>query len=299
MEELSKYIDGNTLVTLYTNGTKTMFTKDDKIKLDFPTNIDIKITDQCPFECTFCHEGSYSEGKHAPLSNFKFIRTLTPGTEVTLSGGAITTYPLLKQVLTKFKKQGVITNITVHIKEVVSHANMLAQLQEEQLIYSINVSMPPHQISIEEKKALAKLKNVVFCVINGIFDIGFFGELSAAVDEPELLILGYKDFKRGHQLYDKQGGLIQYRQEALRQNLQEITKFFKVIFFDDLALKQLRIKDQVPSEEWKLKDCGDEKSVTFYIDAVKGEFAKNSISEKRHRLTRNVKGMFKIAKRDK
>ena len=188
-KKISEYINGNTLVTLYNDGTKIMFTKDNEFDLEFPTNIDVKITNCCNnvAPCNaFCHEGSKPGGKHAPLSNFKFINSLVAGTEVALGGGALTTHPKLEEILIKFKKQGVIVNVTVHIQEVLKNADMLADFQNRGLIYGIGVSVTAHEFTEFEKEQLSKLKNVVFHIINGIFDIGFLGELSKSIAHPKL-----------------------------------------------------------------------------------------------------------------
>ena len=304
MEILGKYMNGNTLVTLYEDGTKVMFTKDDEFDLDFPTNMDVKITNNCNnvAPCNaFCHENSKPGGKHAPLSNFKFINSLVAGTEVALGGGALTTHPKLEEILIKFKKQGVIVNITVHIQEVLKNADMLADFQNRGLIYGIGVSVTAHEFTEFEKEQLSKLKNVVFHIINGIFDIGFLGELSKSIAHPKLLILGFKDFRRGHQLYDKTKNLIEIKQDAMKNNLKEITKMFDVVSFDNLAIEQLDIKNQVSKEEWERGYQGEEGSITMYIDAVKGVFAQNSIAplDKRYKLTNNVRNMFRKIQKER
>ena len=299
MKKLGEYKNGNTLVTLYEDGTKTMFTKDNEFDLEFPTNMDVKITDNCPIGCVFCHENSKPGGKHAPLSNFKFINSLVAGTEVALGGGALTTHPKLEEILIKFKKQGVIANVTVHIQEVLKNADMLADFQNRGLIHGIGVSVTSHEFTEFEKEQLSKLKNVVFHIINGIFDIGFLGELSKSIVHPKLLILGFKDFRRGHQLYDKTKNLIEIKQNAMKKNLNEIIKMFDVVSFDNLAIEQLDIKNQVSEEEWERGFQGEEGSLTMYIDAVKGEFAKNSISTKRYKITTNVRNMFRTVRKEK
>ena len=299
MKKLGEYMNGNTLVTLYEDGTKVMFTKDDEFDLDFPTNMDIKITNNCPIGCVFCHENSKPGGKHASLSNFKFINSLVAGTEVALGGGALTTHPKLEEILIKFKKQGVIVNVTVHIQEVLKNADMLADFQNRGLIHGIGVSVTAHEFTEFEKEQLSKLKNVVFHIINGIFDIGFLGELSKSIAHPKLLILGFKDFRRGHQLYEKTKNLIEIKQNAMKKNLNEIVKMFEVVSFDNLAIEQLDIKNQVSEEEWERCYQGDEGSSTMFIDAVKGEFAKNSISTKRYKITTNVRNMFRTVRKEK
>lgn len=302
MEILGKYMNGNTLVTLYEDGTKTMFTKDDEFNLDFPTNIDIKITNCCNnfASCNaFCHERAKPDGKHAPLANFNFIKSLVPGTEVALGGGAITSHPKLEEILSKFKEQGVITNVTVHIREIAKHGDKLVEYQEKGLIHGIGVSVPAKEFTFLESHQLNRLKNVVFHVINGIYDIGYLSTLAKSIDKPKLLILGYKDFGRGHGYLAKEKEYINFRQNAMKEHLDEIIKLFDVVSFDNLALEQLDIKSKVSQEEWEHCYQGDEGSSTMFIDAVKGEFAKNSISTKRYKITTNVRNMFRTIRKEK
>lgn len=301
-KKISEYMNGNTLVTLYEDGTKVMFTKDDEFDLDFPTNIDIKITNCCnnAASCNaFCHERAKPNGKHAPISNFKFIKSLVPGTEVALGGGAITSHPKLEEILTKFKKQGVIANVTVHIREIADHGNKLIEYQEKGLIHGIGVSVPAREFTPLELHQLKKLKNVVFHIINGVYDIGYLSTLAKSIDKPKLLILGYKDFGRGHGYLGKEKKYIEFRQNVMKEHLDEIIKLFDVVSFDNLALEQLDIKNRVSQEEWERHYQGEEGSLTMYIDAVKGEYGINSIAIKRYKITNNVRNMFRTVKKEK
>ncbi len=44
---------------------------------------------------------------------------------------------------------------------------------------------------------------------------------------------------------------------------------------------------------------GDDGNYTFYIDLVKGEFAKNSVSDERYPLLDNIDDMFKRIQNEK
>jgi len=54
---LHSYQNGNTLVNLYNDGTKTREYEGEP-KPVFPESIDVKITNYCDAGCTFCHEKS-------------------------------------------------------------------------------------------------------------------------------------------------------------------------------------------------------------------------------------------------
>ena len=68
---------------------------------------------------------------------------------------------------------------------------------------------------------------------------------------------------------------------GMYDNLAEIQKMFEVLSFDNLAINQLDVKRIVPVEKWDEFYMGDDGGFTFYIDMVKGEFAKNSLSDER------------------
>ena len=51
--------------------------------------------------------------------------------------------------------------------------------------------------------------------------------------------------------------------------------------FDNLALKQLNIKQYLTDEEWDRFYCGTDGAFTMYIDAVKQEYAPTSRSSNR------------------
>ena len=73
---------------------------------------------------------------------------------------------------------------------------------------------------------------------------------------------------------------------------------FKVISFDNLALKQLDVKNNLTEEQWKEFYQGDDGTMTMYVDGVKQEFAKTSTSPTRYNLLNNIDDMFKVIKEE-
>ena len=71
MQLLSKYINGNYSIEIYDDGTKIRETEEESFDASFPENIDIKITNYCLNNCSFCFESSSSEGKHIMDYNLK------------------------------------------------------------------------------------------------------------------------------------------------------------------------------------------------------------------------------------
>ena len=112
----------------------------------------------------------------------------------------------------------------------------------------------------------------------------------------KILILGYKDFGRGHDLLEKAGAIIQIQIDWLKNNLSNLMGKFKVISFDNLAIEQLAVKDVLTDEQWNKFYQGDDGTHTMYVDLVNKQFAKTSTSVERYPLLSNIDDMFKIIK---
>lgn len=92
-----------------------------------------------------------------------------------------------------------------------------------------------------------------------------------------------------------------YRIMALKELLPYMVKekWFDSISFDNLALKQLDVKNLVPRDKWDMFYMGDEGSSTMYVDMVNREFAANSTSETRYPLLDNIEDMLKVIHQEK
>lgn len=295
-ELLYKYNNGNAIVTIYNDGTRICETEDDEFKFDFPMNMDIKITNYCTKGCPFCHENSNPKGKHAPLENFDFVDSWSVGVEAALGGGMVTTHPQLAEILTKFSSKGIIANTTLHQDELIENFDMIKKYQKNGLIRAIGVSL--HKPTVELAKCVNQLDNVVFHVINGIVTPQHFDWIRRNINNPKVLILGYKHFRRGNDFYDIANKRIGELQRLLYAALPRLLKEMNVVSFDNLALEQLNVKRLLTDEEWNLFYQGDEGSSNMYIDAVEGKFAQNSTSTVRYDLAKDVKEMFEVIRND-
>lgn len=87
---LNCYKNGNHYTTIFSDGTKVCetigFAKNQTFK--FPENMDLKISDQCPVGCKYCHESSTPNGKFGNIMDLPFVDTLVPGTECAIGGGS-------------------------------------------------------------------------------------------------------------------------------------------------------------------------------------------------------------------
>lgn len=294
---LNEYKNGNAIVQIFEDGTRiTEWPDDEKINLDFPLSIDFKITNWCDQMCPMCHEMSNPEGKHGDIMNLDFIDSLKTGTEIAIGGGKVTSHPQLKEFLQKLKKQGVIPNITVHQNEFVDKVGLINELIDENLIYGIGVSfLKPFDLLW---KAVGDNDNAVVHLIAGIHGKDVFDYLSQF--NCKILILGYKNWGRGANLLKNENlnKDIQNKINWLKENLSRYMSKFKVISFDNLALKQLDVKNNLTEEQWKEFYQGDDGTMTMYVDGVKQEFAKTSTSPTRYNLLNNIDDMFKVIKEE-
>ena len=296
---LGSYKNGNAYVEVYRDGTRNMVTFDDSFDFSYNNSCDFKITNSCDGGCAFCHEGSVPQGKHADLRHLDFLNHLHPYTEFALGGGNILEHPDILWLLEKLKEQRVIANITLNQKHFLASFSRVKDWYEKGLVRGIGVSLIDATPQLREK--LQEIPTAVLHVINGIFTPDQHEKLK---DQGfKLLILGYKDLRRGHDLLAKPGArqTIIKNQEWLSQNLTQIKKGYQVIAFDNLALKQLPVKQNVSSEDWDLLYAGEDgrASGTFYIDGVNEQFALSSTTplDKRYPIeNRSLDEMFQIIK---
>lgn len=290
MKLLSKYKNGNYSVKLYDNGTKVRFTKANTYESEFPENIDIKITDYCDAGCPFCHEDSSVKGAHGDLLLFDFYKSLRPGTELAIGGGNPLSHPQLNMFLHTMKKQGIVCNLTVNSKHLNTDViHKLEQLIAQEYIYGIGVSVNEYNPEVIE---FAKNhENVVLHIINGIMP--YRDIMNIASKDIKILILGYKQFRRGKEYMD---ALVTERMVILKDNLYQVMHSFHTVSFDNLAIEQLNPSRHMTADEWQQFYMGDDGKFTMYIDMVKQEFALNSTSETRYDLMRDIDSMFKVVK---
>lgn len=292
MELLGRYRNGNYSVTLLSDGTKIRETKEDVFIPAFAENMDIKLTNCCDMGCKFCHEGSTPDGKHGNILNERFIDTLKPYQEVALGGGNILEHPDLIPFLEKLEEKRVIANITVNQIHFEQNYELIRKLAQKELIYGLGVSLVnPTEIFINR---VSVFPNAVIHTINGILkpeDIKVLENKGL-----KILILGYKQLRRGIDYLAEEQKKIKQNQAWLKENLEDIFSKFEVVSFDNLALEQLDVKSLMSKEDWDEFYMGNDGDFTFYIDMVERKFAKNSIApfDKRYDLLDSVDEMFKV-----
>jgi len=155
------------------------------------------------------------------------------------------------------------------------------------LIYGLGVSFQHYSDSLI--KALGYFSNAVLHVINGVVELD---DLELMYNKNcKLLILGYKQFRRGLEFYSAD---VERRKKELYVNLPIALRNFKVVSFDNRALEQLEVKQLLSDDEWNVFYQGDDGSHTMYVDLVEQKFALNSTSHVTYDLLDTVDDMFKV-----
>lgn len=288
---IGRYQNGNYSVTIFSDGTKIRENDLDFFAPEKPESMDIKITNSCEMGCPYCHENSTPDGKHGDILNAPFLDTLLPYTELAIGGGNPLSHPDLLQFLFELKKRKLIPNMTVNQYHFLKYKNDLKKLCDNKLIYGLGVSLT--SVTNELIEALKEFPNVVLHVINGIVTMPELDRLAG--NDFKILILGYKTFRRGEKFYEHNSEEV----DALKGDLDRYLfsdiighGWFKVVSFDNLAIKQLRIQEQMPKEQWDEFYMGNDGNFTLFVDMVNREFAKSSTSTERWPITDDIKEMF-------
>lgn len=296
MSVWKKYRNGNYTVKFNTaDGTKIRETEEDDFIAEFPENMDVKITNQCDMGCIFCHEDSKKDGLHGDILNPKFIDTLRPYTEMAIGGGNPLAHPDLIPFLEKLKERKIIANMTVNQVHFETSQLFIRELVDKELIHGLGVSL----VNANENfvKLIKQYPNAVIHVINGILKPSDVEVLKDS--DLKMLILGYKQFRRGVDWYNTDHENITAKKIWLYEKLADIVKQFKVVSFDNLAIEQLNVKRLMSEEDWNEFFMGEDGNYTMYIDLVNQKFARCSIAEIRYDLIDEITDMFNVVRSEK
>lgn len=290
MKMIGEYKNGNYNVRIYEDGTKVRFNDLDHFNPAFAENCDVKITDKCDGGCPFCYEGCTANGKHGDILNYKFLDTLHPYTELAINGNDLS-HPDLGAFMVRMKEKKVILNMTVNQIHFEKHFDYIRSLVNDGYIHGLGVSLK--EPTDEFIKKIAQFPNAVIHVINGVVSVHDLTRLAG--HNLKVLILGYKHLRRGESYYEQNDEIVNTLQEDLDKYLfPEIISngWFKVVSFDNLAIKQLHVQEHLPEDQWEEFYMGDDGGFTFYIDMVDGTFGRNSLAAERYPIMDNIDDMF-------
>ena len=300
MRKLATYKNGNTWTTIYDDGTKEHVTMDDEFEFEFPESHDISISQCCDNGCEWCYYGCSPTGKHGKLTGWKFFKTMRPYTEIAINIQKPLPLDLDRFILEMYSRR-IIVNITINQNHFMDD-NFWKQIEGWIInlgwIKGIGISLTdPRQDGFIEK--VKQYPNAVIHVIAGITpweDIQYLMGRGL-----KILILGYKQIGRGEKYFNNLGNCLSIISNVswLANNLDDVFNGFKVVSFDNLAIEQLGVKERLSEKEWENFYGGDDGTVTFFIDLVKGVFARNSLSQITYPIgDKSIDEMFEIIKKE-
>lgn len=305
MSILGTYQNGNYTVHIYSDGTKIRENDLDHFDAEFPESFDIKITNQCDMGCPMCHEDSRVDGKHGDILRLPFLDSIHPYTELAIGGGNPLAHPDLIQFLQLCKDRNLIPNITVNKVHFMKDLPLLHKLTEQGLIFGLGVSfLDVEDDTMDFIREVSEFPNAVIHIINGMISKDGFNAL--ANHGLKILILGYKDFRRGIDNRKKYWREVEGKRAWLYDRLGDAIKNeeFRAISFDNLGIGQLRPERFMTKEQWDEFYMGDDgrdgefNSASMYIDAVEGKFARNSCCTTRYDITDNIAEMFQFLRKE-
>lgn len=271
---IADYKNGNASVKLYEDGTRVIESTSDQLKLEYPLNIDIRISEACAFGlnpvtgkavCDFCHESATTDGANADLKELgRMLTELPRGIELAVGVNHFTDDVL--HFFGDMASLGYIINATINQGHIRRDKKNIKIAVNSGLIKGLGVSY--REGMLDPGPSILDYPNTVVHVIAGIDDIERVKRL-ASIGVKKILVLGEKDF--GFNL-----GKIRIRSHShfkWYRQVHELFKLFDVVSFDNLALDQLNIKRFVIDWETTYQH-----EYSFYINAVKKYFAPSSRS---------------------
>ena len=293
------YPNGNYKVIInLEDGTKIRYNEEDSLIPSRPESIDVKITNQCEHNCLFCHENSNINGKIATKEAMqKFCNTLPPHCEIAVGGGNLMlSYNHTQTFLEMLKKANAIPSITIRQDDFIKYQDIIQEWRENNLVYGIGVSLT-NAADHTLYQTLKKFPTAVVHVIAGVLTKEDYEHLWG--HHVKLLILGYKQIRRGEIYYNANKHRIRTNMMMLEGNFYRFNTDFESVSFDNLALEQLYVRHHVSKEVWDKGYFGEDGDYTFYVDLVEEQFAKSSTSLNRFNIDNlSIQDMFERINND-
>ena len=264
-----------------------------------PSLVDVKITDKCPFQCSYCYQASLPTGRHAPLSEIAHIASELGKSrvfEVALGGGEPTLHPDFIDILKVFRQHNVIPNFTTRNLAWLKNKNKAQEIYNLMGSFAVSVdSFEEVEKTWEIWEKFLKENNITttwgekpklsFQVVVGavpwaeIEKILNWTQTDKLVwNGPAITLLGYKDVGFGEQWRSE-------KPEVLQDQVKWVSRVQKLI--KDHKYRNLKIRidtalaESALDELTKIKITNKvfhtiEGSTSMYIDAVKKTMAPSS-----------------------
>ena len=288
---INTYQNGNASIQIQNNGTR-IINFDGELQLEYPLNIDIRVSEKCSMgfnpatntsRCAFCHESARVDGN---VADFDILLNKLAGLPagIELAIGVNQWNKQFEHFLQVTKDRGWIVNATVNHGHLLRDYKAINNAIQQKMIYGVGISY--RKEFPLERLSLIQSDNVVLHVIAGIDDIEDVRQFSQTVIK-KLLILGEKDF--GFNInkvnLDSDNHKNWYRKTVT------LLDNFEVVSFDNLALEQINFRRFITDEHWNSAYQGEH---SMYINAVSGYFAPSSRSnEKTNWDKMSLKEFFK------
>lgn len=284
--------NGNAEITIYNDGTR-IIEFEDQLQLDWPLNIDIRVSNRCSFGynpktdsafCSFCHESARTDGSECNYSMLKEqLNNLPKGIELAIGCNNLT--EKLSSFLGWCSLKRFICNLTINQGHLQRDLKDLQVLIDFEYVKGLGISYRS-ALKWNIPEYLLSYENTVFHVIAGIDTIEEVLNL-ASKGVKKVLVLGEKNFGFNE-------GKVDLKTQAHKEWYWYVRKLFDtfdVVSFDNLALEQLNIKRFFPGNEWEQFNQGEH---SFYINAVDEYFAPSSRSnQKTYWAATTIKNYFK------
>lgn len=287
---INTYQNGNASIQIQNNGTR-IINFDGELQLEYPLNIDIRVSEKCSMgfnpatntsRCAFCHESARVDGN---VANFDILLNKLAGLPagIELAIGVNQWNKQFEHFLQVTKDRGWIVNATVNHGHLLRDYKAINNAIQRGMIYGVGISY--RKEFPLERLSLIQSDNVVLHVIAGIDDIEDVRQLSQTGIK-KLLILGEKDF--GFNI--NKVNLDSANHKNWYRKTVTLLDDFEVVSFDNLALEQINFRRFITDEHWNSAYQGEH---SMYINAVSGYFAPSSRSnEKTNWDKMNLKDFF-------
>ena len=298
VDVIGEYTNGNTHVTIKNDGTKIRSFDGDIAISDYPETIDVNVSYRCNGRCEFCYQNSTIDGPVADLDSdqvLQWLDSIPAYTELALNCNDPTD-PMFERFLINCRSRKLIANITVNQLHFIRHFDIIHRWSQanEKLVYGVGVSVSGVNDTL--LGMLQSIPNLVVHTIVGATSPKVFYKL--ADHDLAVLVLGYKDLGRGKNYHVIKNDLIDYNTRWLYRNIDRFVGRFKVLSFDNLALKQLNVRRFVPN--WNSVFMGKDGSHSMYVDLVNKQFSVSSLTSETERFgvpkDWNIRTMFNVVK---
>ncbi|KAI9549456.1 LOW QUALITY PROTEIN: hypothetical protein GHT06_001856 [Daphnia sinensis] len=173
---ITEYKNGNAVVAIHNDGTRIISYEND-LQLDYPLNIDIRVSTKCSFGfnpstgtavCDFCHESATMNGTDCNYDTlFEKLNGLPVGIELAIGSNELTDNLVI--FLERCKNQGWICNVTVNQGHLKRDKDKIIECINAGLIKGLGISYRSGFSAIPPE--LLNYENTVVHVINGIDSI--------------------------------------------------------------------------------------------------------------------------------